>query len=193
MRCLARAAEHLEAAIDGCAVVRTMIGRGKLNNLGGKPAALSLRLLSKFFLGYRSIHRHVGVVPVLKYAISTFVINNLLPFIQTFPFHQRCRNLRISRLRSGLIILRHSLGRAIAQAVSRRLPTAAARVRARVRSRGNCGGQSGTGAGFLRVLRFPQSIFILPIAVQSPSSIIWGWYSRPVVAAVPSGLTVSPH
>jgi hypothetical protein len=38
---------------------------------------------------------------------------------------------------------------AIAQAVSRWLPTAAARVRARVRSCGICGGQSGTRAGFL--------------------------------------------
>jgi hypothetical protein len=45
-------------------------------------------------------------------------------------------------------------GRAIAQAVSRRLPTAAARVRDQVRLCGICGGQSGTGAGFLRVLRF---------------------------------------
>jgi hypothetical protein len=38
------------------------------------------------------------------------------------------------------------LGHAIAQAVSRWLPTAVARVRSQVRS---CGGQSGTGAGFL--------------------------------------------
>jgi hypothetical protein len=51
-----------------------------------------------------------------------------------------------------------SLGRAIAQAVSRWLPTAAARVRAWVWSSGICGGQSGAGAGFLRVLRFPLPI-----------------------------------
>jgi hypothetical protein len=64
------------------------------------------------------------------------------------------------------------LGRAIAQAVSRWLPTAAARV------------------GFLRVLRFPLPIFIPPISPQSPSPIIRGWYNRPVVAAVPK---VPPH
>jgi hypothetical protein len=44
---------------------------------------------------------------------------------------------------------------AIAEAVSHWLPTAAARVRARVWSSGICGGQSGVGAGLLRVLRFP--------------------------------------
>jgi hypothetical protein len=57
-------------------------------------------------------------------------------------------------------------GRATAQAVSRRLPTAAARVR----SCGICGGQTGAGAGFLRVLRFPLPIIIAPTASHSSST-----------------------
>jgi hypothetical protein len=60
------------------------------------------------------------------------------------------------------------VGRAIAQAVSSRLPTEKAQVRARVRSCEIWGGQSGTGAGFFRVLS---------------SIIIWGWYNRPVIAS----------
>jgi hypothetical protein len=56
-------------------------------------------------------------------------------------------------------------GPAVAEAVSRWFPTAAAWFRVR-RVCGVCGGQSGTGAGFLRVLRFPLPI-IPPI---SPSS-----------------------
>jgi hypothetical protein len=71
-------------------------------------------------------------------------------------------SLTISPVGKGIV-----KGRAIAQAVSRWLPTAAARVRARVWSSGICGGQSGAGAGFLRVLRFPLPIFIPP---NSPSS-----------------------
>jgi hypothetical protein len=35
-------------------------------------------------------------------------------------------------------------------------------------------------------------IFSPPIAPQSLSSIIWGWYNRPIVAAVPSGLSLTP-
>jgi hypothetical protein len=58
----------------------------------------------------------------------------------------------------------NSKGRAIAQAVCRWLPTAAARVRVRAAC-GFCGGQSGTGEGFLRVLRFP-----LPIIPPIPPS-----------------------
>jgi hypothetical protein len=80
----------------------------------------------------------------------------------------------------------------IAQAVSRWLPTAAARVRARVWSCGICGEQSSSGAGFLRVLRFPLPIFIPPVAPQSPSSIIWSLYNSPEVAAVPSELSPTP-
>jgi hypothetical protein len=65
--------------------------------------------------------------------------------------------------------------------LSGRLPTAAARVRVHVRSCGICGAQSDTGAGFLRVFRFPLPTLIPPTAPQSSlSSIIRGWYSRPV-------------
>jgi hypothetical protein len=82
--------------------------------------------------------------------------------------------------------------RAIPQAVIRWLPTAEPWVRARVCSCGIFGGQSGAGAGFLRVLRIPLPILIPPIAAQSPSIIIWGWYNRPVMAAVPSALSLTP-
>jgi hypothetical protein len=54
------------------------------------------------------------------------------------------------------------LGRTIAQAVNRWLPTVAARVRARVWSNGICGGQSSARAGFLQVPRFPLLICIPP-------------------------------
>jgi hypothetical protein len=71
-----------------------------------------------------------------------------------------------------LHVYTYPLGRAIAQAVSRWLPTAVAQVQTHVRSCGICGGQSSTGAGFLRVLWFPLPTFISPVAPQSPSSII---------------------
>jgi hypothetical protein len=60
-----------------------------------------------------------------------------------------------------------SRGCAIAQAVSRWLPTAAARVRVRYWSSGICGGQIGAEAGFLGELRFPLPVLI---AQNSPSS-----------------------
>jgi hypothetical protein len=66
-------------------------------------------------------------------------------------------------------------GRTIAQAVSRRLPTAAAWVRAQVRSCGICGGQSGIGADFLRELRVPLTIPFIPPTAPHSSFIIWDW------------------
>jgi hypothetical protein len=79
-------------------------------------------------------------------------------------------------------------GRAIAQAVNRRLPSGAARVRAQVRSCGICGGQRGTGAGFLRVLRFPLPILIPPTAPHSYGAGTTGQ----LVADVPSALSLTP-
>jgi hypothetical protein len=80
------------------------------------------------------------------------------------------------------------LGRVIAQAVSRRLPTAAARVRAHVRSCGICGGQTGTGAGVLRVPRFPLPILIPPTVPHSSSRV--GAIGQ-LVSDVPSELSLT--
>jgi hypothetical protein len=90
-----------------------------------------------------------------------------------------------------LVKTMHTFYRAIAQAVSRWLPTSAARVRAQVKSCGICGGQSEAGTGFLRVLRIPLPILIPPTAPYS-SSIIWGWYTRPI-SGRRTKWTVSPH
>jgi hypothetical protein len=84
------------------------------------------------------------------------------------------------------------LGRAIAQAVRRRFRTAAARVQAQFRSCEICGGESGTGAGFLRGLRFPLPVLIPPTAPHS-SSVIRGWYNMPVSGGRTKWTQVSPH
>jgi hypothetical protein len=63
------------------------------------------------------------------------------------------------------VVLSSVIDRAVAEAVRHWLPTAAARVRVRAAC-GICGGQSGTRAGFLRVLRFPLLI-IPPIPPSS--------------------------
>jgi hypothetical protein len=64
-----------------------------------------------------------------------------------------------------LHIVSSGVGRAVAQAVSRWLPTAEGLVRVRAAC-GVCRGQSGIEAGFLRVLRFPLPI-IPPICPSS--------------------------
>jgi hypothetical protein len=66
-------------------------------------------------------------------------------------------------------LLRSWGGRAIAQAVSRRLPTAAARVQTRVGTWDYVMGKSVAGAGFLRELRFPLPIYITVCSPQSSS------------------------
>jgi hypothetical protein len=57
--------------------------------------------------------------------------------------------------------------RATAQAVSRRLPTAAARVQTRAGTWDFVMDKSGTGAGFLRELQFPLPIYIPSCSPQS--------------------------
>jgi hypothetical protein len=83
------------------------------------------------------------------------------------------------------------IGRAVTQAVSRWLPTAAARVRVRAAC-GFCGGQSSTGQVFSRVLRFPLQLLISPTAQHSSSSIIRGRYNRPI-SCRRTKCSVSPH
>jgi hypothetical protein len=72
--------------------------------------------------------------------------------------------------------------------VSRLLLTVAARVRFQVKSCGICGGQSGTGPGFVRVLRFPLTIFIPPTASYSSTIPVAGTTGR-IVVDLQNGLT----
>jgi hypothetical protein len=77
-------------------------------------------------------------------------------------------------------IINTTNGRTMAQAVSRRLPTAVDRPPSQVRLCGICGGQSGIGEIFLLVLRFLLPILIQCTTPHSSSSVIRGWYNRPV-------------
>jgi hypothetical protein len=85
-----------------------------------------------------------------------------------------------------------NLGRAIAQAVSRLFLNAAAWVRFQVKSCGICGGQSGAGAVFLRVLLFPLSSS-LSTNCSTLIHLSSGAGTRgQLVADVPSGLSLTP-
>jgi hypothetical protein len=75
----------------------------------------------------------------------------------------------------------------MAKAVTRWLSTSEARIRNLVRSYVICGGQSGTGVGFLRVLPFPLSILIPSTAPHSSGA---GTIDQ-LVADVPSGLSLT--
>jgi hypothetical protein len=68
-------------------------------------------------------------------------------------------------------------GRAIAEAVSRQFPTSAAWVRSHVRPCGICGGQIGTGAGFLQVRQFTLPIRIPPTTPLSLIMLLLTLYS----------------
>jgi hypothetical protein len=82
------------------------------------------------------------------------------------------------------------LGRVTAQAVSRRLPTAAALVQAQVRSCVVSGGENGNGAILLQVLQFLLPILIPPTASQSYLSSGTGKIGQ-LVTDVPSGLSLT--
>jgi hypothetical protein len=90
-------------------------------------------------------------------------------------------------------LLIERVGRARAQAVSRWLPTSAARVQTLKPWSSHVGfvvDKVVLGQDFSQYFGFALPIFIPPISPQSPSPIIRGWYNRSVVAAV---LKVPPH
>jgi hypothetical protein len=83
-----------------------------------------------------------------------------------------------------------NVARATNQAVSCQLPTHAVRIRAQVRPCGICGGQSGTGAGFLRAIRV--SLPLIPPAAHYRLSAGVDTVGQ-IVAGVPGGHSPSPR
>jgi hypothetical protein len=124
---------------------------------------------------------HFFVVSTQRIHQKVITLHEFINYCFVLHWKKMYKSLKSSLCR--ILELPAMSGLAIAHAVSRWIPTATARVW----SCGICGEQSGAWADFLRVLRFPLPIFISPIAPQSPTSITLGWYNRPVVAAVPSG------
>jgi hypothetical protein len=145
---------------------------------------LYLQHLSHYILnGYNIYDIGWGDVDWIHLAQDKDRWRALMNTVMNFRVQQNVENSWVSE----------QLSRAIAQAVSRWLPTAVARVQTLVWSSGICGGQSGAGADILRVLRFPLPIFIPP---NSPSS--WSPGAGTIghsVADVPSGhsLDSTPH
>jgi hypothetical protein len=95
-------------------------------------------------------------------------------------------NLLLDEVGTSLLYL----GRAIAQVVSRRLPTAVARVQIQAMSCGIFGEQTGSENGFLRVLRFPLPVLIPPTDPYSSSS--GAPTIGPIVSSVQSGHSLTP-
>jgi hypothetical protein len=125
----------------------------------------SLRNLLQGFSGGHDNHFSMSVGYCYERPLSSRIgSTTLLQSSRSVCFHKNSWNSMV-------------WGCVIAQAVSRWLPTAAARVRAWVWSSGICGRKSGDGAGFLRVPRFP------PAKLHSPKFsiiiIIRGRYNRP--------------
>jgi hypothetical protein len=81
--------------------------------------------------------------------------------------------------------------RAIAQAVSRWLPTAAARVRSRVWSSGICGAQSGAGAGFPCQSSFHQLLHNHPHLSSGAGTIGQKWSQYKGLSPTPLALKES--
>jgi hypothetical protein len=77
-------------------------------------------------------------------------------------------------------------GHAMAQAVSRRPPTAEARVRCRVSPCGICGGQSGTGTGF------SPSSSVFPCQFHSTDAPLLG-KGQKIIIIIIIGLHNKPH
>jgi hypothetical protein len=130
--------------------------------------------------------------------------------IYIYTFYKKINVLRLQDLRFSLRLWRwrrhvppkypliYNIGfilsyqrRAIAQAVSRWLPSRRL-VRVQVRSCGICGGQSGIGARFLRILRFLLPILIPPtLHIHHHLSSGAGTIGQ-LLADVPSGLSLTP-
>jgi hypothetical protein len=97
---------------------------------------------------------------LIQRAVSVKLVKLIIPLGGFLVRHTCFSIIAVILLFKEFFYLRRDsvhVGRAVAQAVSRWLPTAAARVHVRA-ALGVCGGQSGFGAGFLRVLRFPLPI-----------------------------------